>query len=132
MSEHPFAAATRAVVLGSTSPYRRELLSRLRLRFDVAAPEVDEGLGAVVPDRRRGRARLARAVEGAERLGMPALRAEDHPEHLERLAVRRLAGEERAQHPLGFRGTARAEEVRGLAQLDLPLVARIAHLRKKR
>lgn len=32
----------RALVLGSTSPYRRELLARLRLPFDVASPEVDE------------------------------------------------------------------------------------------
>jgi septum formation protein len=32
----------RAVVLGSTSPYRRELLSRLKLEFEVAAPDVDE------------------------------------------------------------------------------------------
>ena len=30
------------LVLGSTSPYRRELLSRLRLPFEVAAPDVDE------------------------------------------------------------------------------------------
>ena len=30
------------LVLGSTSSYRRELLQRLRLPFDVAAPEVDE------------------------------------------------------------------------------------------
>jgi len=29
-------------VLGSTSPYRRELLARLGLPFDVASPEVDE------------------------------------------------------------------------------------------
>jgi septum formation protein len=33
---------TRAIVLGSTSPYRRELLSRLKVEFHVAAPEVDE------------------------------------------------------------------------------------------
>ncbi|TXI63834.1 MAG: septum formation inhibitor Maf [Limnohabitans sp.] len=32
----------RTVVLGSTSRYRRELLSRLHLLFEVAAPEVDE------------------------------------------------------------------------------------------
>lgn len=32
----------RAVVLGSTSRYRRELMSRLRLPFEVDAPEVDE------------------------------------------------------------------------------------------
>lgn len=30
------------LVLGSTSRYRRELLERLRLPFDVAAPQVDE------------------------------------------------------------------------------------------
>lgn len=30
------------LVLGSTSPYRRELLARLRLDFSVAAPRVDE------------------------------------------------------------------------------------------
>ena len=30
------------LVLASTSPYRRELLGRLRLPFDVARPEVDE------------------------------------------------------------------------------------------
>ena len=33
--------ATR-LVLASTSPYRRELLARLRLPFDVVRPEVDE------------------------------------------------------------------------------------------
>ena len=32
----------RRLILGSTSVYRRELLQRLRLPFDVASPEVDE------------------------------------------------------------------------------------------
>ena len=32
----------RALVLGSTSPYRRELLTRLRIPFKVTSPEVDE------------------------------------------------------------------------------------------
>ncbi|MEP6740131.1 MAG: Maf family nucleotide pyrophosphatase [Caldimonas sp.] len=32
----------RRLILASTSPYRRELLARLRLPFDVRAPEVDE------------------------------------------------------------------------------------------
>ncbi|SFD35700.1 Maf family protein [Paracidovorax konjaci] len=36
------APLIRPLVLGSTSRYRRELLSRLALPFDVAAPEVDE------------------------------------------------------------------------------------------
>lgn len=36
------ASAPRNLILGSTSPYRRELLGRLRLPFDVVSPEVDE------------------------------------------------------------------------------------------
>ncbi len=32
----------RKLILGSTSAYRRELLTRLRLPFEVASPEVDE------------------------------------------------------------------------------------------
>ena len=32
----------RKLVLGSSSPYRREMLARLRVEFQVAAPDVDE------------------------------------------------------------------------------------------
>src|SRR6218665_1314559 len=39
---HRSPALQRPVVLGSTSRYRRELLQRLNLRFQVAAPAVDE------------------------------------------------------------------------------------------
>jgi septum formation protein len=39
MSDLPKAPA---LILGSTSPYRRELLERLRLPFEVQRPEVDE------------------------------------------------------------------------------------------
>ncbi len=42
MPETPDLPPSREVVLGSTSRYRRELLSRLHLPFEVAAPEVDE------------------------------------------------------------------------------------------
>ena len=42
MSEAFNSDRGRPLVLGSTSTYRRELLSRLHLPFDVAAPEVDE------------------------------------------------------------------------------------------
>ena len=38
MSETP----PRKLILGSTSPYRRVLLERLRIPFEVAAPHVDE------------------------------------------------------------------------------------------
>ena len=37
---HP--ALPRPLILGSTSPYRRELLARLRLPFEVVRPDVDE------------------------------------------------------------------------------------------
>ena len=36
------ATLPRPLILGSTSRYRRELLSRLHLPFEVVAPEVDE------------------------------------------------------------------------------------------
>ena len=35
-------ASARTLILGSTSRYRRELMSRLHLPFEVVAPEVDE------------------------------------------------------------------------------------------
>jgi septum formation protein len=35
----------RPLILGSTSPYRRELLQRLRVPFEVVAPQVDETPG---------------------------------------------------------------------------------------
>src|SRR5262245_15065685 len=38
---HAAVSALR-LILASTSPYRRELLARLRLPFEVAAPGVDE------------------------------------------------------------------------------------------
>ena len=36
------SSTSRRLVLASTSPYRRELLQRLRLEFDVVAPNVEE------------------------------------------------------------------------------------------
>ena len=37
-----FTASGRPLILGSTSPYRKELLARLRIPFETAAPDVDE------------------------------------------------------------------------------------------
>jgi len=42
MPETASPAKNRTLVLGSSSPYRRELLSRLRLPFTVEVPDVDE------------------------------------------------------------------------------------------
>ena len=41
--QQPLLASTgRPLILGSTSPYRKELLTRLRIPFETAAPDVDE------------------------------------------------------------------------------------------
>ena len=41
-STAPSPASSRTVILGSSSRYRKELLSRLNIPFEVASPEVDE------------------------------------------------------------------------------------------
>ena len=56
------ARATRPLILGSTSRYRRELLGRLHIAFDVAAPDVDETpLPDETPRALAGRLALAKA-----------------------------------------------------------------------
>jgi septum formation protein len=51
------SATFRPLVLGSTSRYRRELLSRLGIPFEVAAPDVDE-----TPQARESPAQLAQRL----------------------------------------------------------------------
>ena len=54
--------ASRTLVLGSTSPYRRELLTRLQVPFEVAAPDVDESpLPGEAPQALAERLALAKA-----------------------------------------------------------------------
>jgi septum formation protein len=56
------ASTSRPLVLGSTSPYRRDLLSRLGLAFDVVAPDVDEApRAAESPEALARRLALAKA-----------------------------------------------------------------------
>ena len=60
--------APRALVLASTSPYRRELLGRLGLRFDVRAPTTDEtALAGEPPERMAERLAAAKAASIAAR-----------------------------------------------------------------
>ena len=68
MSQASFRPLIRPLVLGSTSPYRAELLSRLKLAFDVIAPEVDESPrpGEAPPEIAR-RLALAKALAVAAR-----------------------------------------------------------------
>jgi septum formation protein len=63
----PNAVAPR-LILASTSPYRRELLQRLRMPFDVLAPEVDEqALPGETAAATSERLALAKAAEVARR-----------------------------------------------------------------
>lgn len=85
--------STRAVVLGSTSRYRRELLQRLGLPFEVASPEVDETpLPGEAPAALAQRLALAKARAVAERFPEAVVIGSDQ--------VADLAGE-----PLGKPGT---------------------------
>ena len=55
-------ASPRALVLGSTSAYRRALLERLRIPFTVVAPDVDEAtLAGETPEQTAIRLALAKA-----------------------------------------------------------------------
>jgi len=61
-------APRRPLVLGSTSPYRRELLLRLKLDFQVCSPQVDETpLPGEAPDALARRLALAKAYSVAAR-----------------------------------------------------------------
>ena len=102
MSDAPcLPAADRPLILGSTSRYRRELLSRLGLPFEVAAPQVDETPGpGEAPRALALRLALAKAREVAARHPQALVIGSDQ--------VADLAGE-----PLGKPGT----HERAVAQL---------------
>lgn len=91
----------RPIVLGSTSRYRRELLERLRLPFNVSAPDVDESPTAGESPRDLAlRLALAKAHAVAQRHPDAIVIGSDQ--------VADLAG-----HPLGKPG----EHTRAVAQL---------------
>ncbi len=93
MSSPPLSAPNRPVVLGSTSVYRRELMARLRIPFDVAAPDVDETpLPGETPEALARRLALAKARAVAARYPQAAVIGSDQ--------VADLDGE-----PLGKPGT---------------------------
>lgn len=92
---------TRAVVLGSTSKYRAELLHRLHLPFEQAAPNVDETpLPGEAPEQVARRLALAKARDVAVRFPQAVVIGSDQ--------VADLAGT-----PLGKPGT----HERAVAQL---------------
>ncbi|MEJ8837082.1 Maf family nucleotide pyrophosphatase [Ramlibacter sp. AN1133] len=68
MSLSAATPSSRALVLGSTSVYRRELLARLRLPFSVEPPHVDESpLVGETPERLARRLAAAKAAAVARR-----------------------------------------------------------------
>lgn len=61
-------ATHRKLILGSTSPYRRELLTRLHIPFEAISPEVDESpLASEAPRDMACRLALAKANAVAEK-----------------------------------------------------------------
>lgn len=81
-------ALPRPIVLGSTSPYRRELLSRLRLPFETAAPEVDETpLLGEPPARLAQRLARAKAEAVAQRFPQAIVIGSDQVADLDGTAV---------------------------------------------
>jgi len=90
-----------AVVLGSTSPYRRELLSRLRLTFDVAAPDVDESaLPGETPAALARRLAIAKARAVASRFPEAAVIGSDQVADLDGQALGKPGTHENAVNQL--------------------------------
>lgn len=89
--------AGRPLVLGSTSPYRRELLQRLQIPFEVAAPEVDETpLPHEVPDALAARLALAKAHAVAKNFPQAVVIGSDQVADLNGLALGKPGNHERA------------------------------------
>src|ERR1700756_2261197 len=90
-----------SIVLASSSPYRRQLMERLRLPFDCEAPDIDEtARTGETPSQLACRLALAKACAVAERLpeavvigsdqvaemdGLPIGKPGDHPQALRQL-----------------------------------------------
>jgi septum formation protein len=87
----------RAVILGSTSAYRRELMNRLRIPFDVQAPEVDEtALASESPLQLAQRLALAKAHAVAQKFPESVVIGSDQVADLNGLALGKPGHFERA------------------------------------
>ncbi|GMV60729.1 MAG: Maf-like protein [Betaproteobacteria bacterium] len=89
------------IVLASTSPYRRELLQRLRLPFDVLAPRVDEAaLPAEAPRATAQRLARAKAEEVAARAADACVIGSDQVADVEGVALSKPGSHEAALEQL--------------------------------
>lgn len=91
----------RPLILASTSRYRRELLERLRLPFEVCAPDVDESpLPGEAPATLARRLALAKANAVAERFPDALVIGSDQVADLDGQSIGKPGTHERAQAQL--------------------------------
>ena len=111
---------SRAVILGSTSVYRRELLSRLRIPFDVQAPDVDETpLSGESPLQLAQRLALAKANAVAQKSSESVVIGSDQVADLDGLALGKPGNFERA--------TIQLRQMRGKTVVFQTAVAVVCH-----
>jgi septum formation protein len=110
----------RTVILGSTSVYRRELLSRLRIPFDVQAPDVDETpLSNESPLQLAQRLALAKAHAVAQKFPECVVIGSDQVADLDGLALGKPGNFERA--------TTQLRQMRGKTVVFQTAVAVVCH-----
>jgi septum formation protein len=110
----------RPVILGSTSPYRRELLNRLRIPFDVQAPDVDETKRSnESPLQLAQRLALAKAHAVAEKFPESVVIGSDQVADLDGLALGKPGSFERA--------TLQLRQMRGKTVVFHTAVAVVCH-----
>lgn len=96
----------RKLILGSTSPYRRQLLERLRIAFDICAPDVDESaLAGETPKQLACRLAMAKARAVAAQFPAAVVIGSDQVADLDGLALGKPGNHARA--------TAQLQQMRG-------------------
>jgi septum formation protein len=110
----------RKLILGSTSPYRRELLDRLRIPFEVAAPAVDEtALPDETPQQLACRLALAKAHAVAAQFPDAVVIGSDQ--------VADLGGQALGKPGNHARATAQLQQMRGKTVIFQTAVAVVCH-----
>jgi septum formation protein len=110
----------RKLILGSTSPYRRELLERLRIPFEVAAPQVDEtALASETPQQLACRLALAKAHAVAAQFPGAVVIGSDQVADLEGQALGKPGNHTRA--------TTQLQQMRGKTVIFQTAVAVVCH-----
>ena len=119
---HSFAPHTsnRHLILGSSSIYRRELLSRLRIRFDAHSPDVDETAHiGELPLHLAQRLALAKAQAVAQKFPDSVVIGSDQVADLDGLALGKPGNFERA--------TLQLRQMRGKTVVFQTAVAVVCH-----